>query len=106
MPQKKVAQYRHLKFSTQAQFHAWLKDHAAYIIRFEDRHQDFLEWHIDAGGEVLHSDMQSFVWCGEIVDVQTLLNHRRVVLLDGREIKYAVESVIPLPGKISPRTHE
>ena len=67
-PQKYEAEYADLKFKDEKEFNAWLKKNAAVKIEFEDSHQDFLEWYLDAGGEVLHcAPFQSQVWNGTLV---------------------------------------
>jgi len=62
--------HKDLKFTSEKNFKAWLKQMTCYIVEFEDDGQDFLKWHIDGRGEVIHCEpFQAFVWNGYMVDV-------------------------------------
>lgn len=79
---KPEALYRDLRFSTPADFNAWLKDKTEYVVEFEDHGQDFLHWWIDDRGEVLHSDLQSSVWNGSMVDLDSLVVGAELVIIN------------------------
>jgi len=65
--------FKHLKFKSDSDFEEWLRKHTKYKITFEDCGQDFLVWHLDEAGEVLHSlPFQSSIWNGQFVNVLKL----------------------------------
>lgn len=70
--QKYKTKYRNKRFKTQAGFERWLNKERRYIITFRDKGQDCLEWVIDEGGEVLHANLQSSVWNGMLVDLDSV----------------------------------
>jgi hypothetical protein len=65
--------FKNLKFKSDSDFEEWLKKHTKYKIMFEDCGQDFLVWHLDESGEVLHSSpFQSSIWNGQFVNVSKM----------------------------------
>lgn len=101
--QKYYAEHRDKRFpfSGRTGFMCWLHDTAEYVLEFEDNQQDCLTWYVDAGGEILHADMQSTIWNGRIVDLDTIEEGKRPQLLDvenQRNIIYshAVEAITPI----------
>lgn len=82
LKQKYEPQYRTVRFKTEKEFWRWLSATSKYCIHFEDRLQDCLKWWIDEGGEVLHADMQSAVWNGQIVDLSRLKVGKNVGVMD------------------------
>ncbi len=72
MNQKYYPEYKDLTFKSEKEFYNWLKEKAARKIHFKDYGQDCLYWWIDEGGEVIHSDLQSAIWNGMIVDLSRL----------------------------------
>lgn len=71
--QKYKIEFKDKKFKTKKDFQKWLDKTAKYKIEFEDHGQDCLEWWIDEGGEVLHSNLQSAVWNGHLVSLFDLM---------------------------------
>ena len=71
--QKYKAEYKYKKFKTESGFKKWLKKTARYEILFQDNGQDCLNWIIDEGGEILHSNLQSSIWNGKIVSFFDLM---------------------------------
>lgn len=70
--QKYFPEFKRTRFKNATEFHRWLSMKAKYKIHFGDKSQDCTEWIIDAGGEVLHADLQSTVWNGMCVDLGAL----------------------------------
>lgn len=97
------AKYKDVKFKSKIEFDKWLKKLTEYHIYFEDNGQDFLEWFVDKRGEVLHSDMQSFVWNGKMIDVNSIKIGKRLKFIDGSELNYKIKKVI---GKYTPMLGE
>jgi hypothetical protein len=108
--QKYESEFRDVKFpgkNPEQEFDKWLEENAKFKIYFEDKGQDFLRWWLDKGGEVLHSDLQSFVWGGKIVDLRSLAVGFQPELKDGNKIGILNYKVIkiekfnqPQPPKI------
>lgn len=90
--------YKNLTFPDGDAFEKWLQEKAAWRITFEDKGQDFLNWWIDERGEVLHSDLQSKIWNGCIVNVYNMRVGRELdfLLPEGQILKYKIEKLTPL----------
>lgn len=68
-----VAQYRELKFKNDDAFNAWLNTKAKQLIWLVDTGQDLTCMWIDEHGEVLHSNLQTAIWCGMFVNLYSLI---------------------------------
>ena len=90
----KKPQYKNKTFKSKEDFNNWLKSKTEIKIVFEDNGQDFLEWFVDKNGEVLHSDMQSIVWNGKMVDLIKIKIGKNLPLQDGTEIIHKVKRII------------
>jgi len=66
-----IAKHKGKKFKTESAFLSWLNKTASYKISFKDKRQDCLQWIIDEQGEILHSNLQGWIWNGNIVDLDT-----------------------------------
>lgn len=93
----KKPKYKNKGFKNQEEFDNWLKLKTEIKIVFEDDGQDFLEWFIDTNGEVLHSDLQSVVWNGKMVDLTKIKIGEYLPLQDGTEIIHKVKKIIQFP---------
>ena len=82
--------YKELTFKSEIDFKKWLQKTTKYHIYFEDKGQDFLEWFIDERGEVLHSNLQSFVWNGKMVDIKTIVVGKKLRFSDGSTLNYKI----------------
>ena len=83
--------YKNLKFKTKKTFETWLNKIVKYKVHFEDKGQDFLTWWIDERGEVLHSNLQSWVWNGKMVDVDSL---KKGCCLKFQDLKFQEDSYL------------
>lgn len=72
------AKYRELKFGSNASFNKWLKKTAKKQIFFQDRGQDLTCIWIDEEGEILHANLQTSVWCGAFVNMETMKIHKPI----------------------------
>ncbi|MCK9370247.1 hypothetical protein M0R04_10105 [Candidatus Dojkabacteria bacterium] len=93
----KKAKYKNKKFKSKEEFENWLKTYCEIKVVFEDDGQDFLEWFIDKNGEVLHSDFQSSIWNGKMVDLYRIHIGENLPLQDGSEIIHKVKKIIQFP---------
>ena len=93
------SQYKDTKFKTEDEFLKFLHRKTEIRITFEDNGQDCLEWFIDTRGEVLHSDMQSAVWNGKMVDLTKLKIGKEIPLQDGSFITFVVKNIYQFPFK-------
>ncbi len=80
--QKYKAEYKDLKFKSKQEFDKWLVEKTKYEIEFVDNGQDCLKWFIDNGGEVLHSEKQSSIWNGELVDLYSLRVGKNIEIME------------------------
>lgn len=80
--QKYYPEFRNKKFKSKTTFEKWLDKKGRYAIHFKDKGQDCMSWIIDSGGEVLHSELQSFVWNGMVVDLSKLKVGKKISVLD------------------------
>ncbi len=90
---KKEPKYKDLKFKTKTEFETWLKKTTKYKVYFEDKGQDFLVWWIDKDGEVLHSDMQSWLWNGRMVEIKSLKVKGYLKFVNGDSIRYKIKKI-------------
>lgn len=81
----KKSKYKNLRFDNKEEFDKWLEEKTKYILHFEDQGQDFLTWWVDERGEVLHSDMQSFIWNGTMIKLDTIKEKMRPELFNLEE---------------------
>lgn len=68
----KKPNYKTLTFATEEAFNKWLEKTASAKIEFTDYGQDLLVAYIDEHGEILHTNMQQSVWCGQFINLETL----------------------------------
>lgn len=87
------SKYKDLKFKSKEEFEEWLKTLTKYHIFFEYKGQDFVEWFIDKNGEILHSDMQAWVWNGKMLDVKTLKVGKCPKFTDGKQLNYKIVTI-------------
>ena len=86
--QKYKQQYKSKRFKSEATFQKWLSAKTVFEISFKDFGQDCLKWYIDDGGEVLHSNLQSSVWNGELVALSKLKRQQNIQVLNTKEQSY------------------
>jgi len=82
--QKYFPEFKEIKFESEEDFRKWLKEKTDMKICFKDNGQDCLFWYIDKGGEVLHSELQPFVWNGMIVDLGKLKIGKEIGVIDSK----------------------
>ena len=87
------SKYKYLKFKGRKEFEAWLKEKSKFKIYFADEGQDFLEWYLDERGEVLHSDLQAFVWNGKMVEIDKMRIEKYLPLQGGDSIIHLVRRI-------------
>jgi len=76
--QEQKPKHKNKTFKTQKAFDAWLERTGKYVVDFKDNGQDCLTWHLSQGGEVIHANLQSGVWCGMMVDLSCLKVRRGI----------------------------
>ena len=67
-----VQKYKGLKFKTAQAFAEWVKQKCFAHIQFVDNGQDLTEVWVDEDGEILHSDLQSSIWCSQFIRMNNL----------------------------------
>jgi photosystem II stability/assembly factor-like uncharacterized protein len=87
--------YKNKRFKGRDSFDKWLKRTTKYTLHFEDKGQDFLTWYVDERGEVLHSDLQTLVWNGKMLDLESLKKNTKPIFLNNEgfaegELKYKI----------------
>lgn len=62
-------QYVDKKFNGKAEFDKWLKETTKYIVTFDDRGQDLLQFHIAENMEVIHVELPNLahIYTGSVV---------------------------------------
>lgn len=94
--------HKDLKFNSKENFNQWLKQITCYIVEFEDDGQDFLKWHIDGRGEVIHCEpFQAFVWNGKMLDVTEMKVGLPLPLQNDTVIIHNVKSIKRINQHIS-----
>jgi len=87
------AKYKNVSFKSQKDFEKWLKKLTKYHIFFEFKGQDFLEWFIDERGEILHSDLQSWVWNGKMLKTDSIKLGKKPGFTDGKQLNYKIVKI-------------
>lgn len=94
--------HKDLKFKSEEEFKQWLKQMTCYVVEFEDDGQDFLKWHIDWRGEVIHCEpFQAFVWNGQMVDVTEMKVGFALPLQNNTVITHLVRKIERIDQHIS-----
>lgn len=86
--------HKNKTFDSKEEFEKWLEEETTLVIEFEDHGQDFLKWHLDKHGEVLHSEpFQSFFWNGKFVNIGLLQVGKKVHLInEDRYVNYPLKN--------------
>lgn len=61
--------YKDKKFNNKAEFESWLKENTHVTVQLKDIGQDLLTLHACPEGEVLHTNIQSTIYNGRIIDL-------------------------------------
>jgi hypothetical protein len=79
----KTPQYKDKKgFETEEQFEQWLASLKPTVITFRDFGQDLQKIWVDSEGEILHANLQTSIWCGRFVNMETLSVGTNIELQD------------------------
>ena len=65
-------QFRDLKFATDEDFNVWLEKTHAKRITFVDWGRDLTDFWVVPSGEIIHSNLQTDIWCGKFVNLETV----------------------------------
>lgn len=87
------SRHKNKTFKTEREFEIWLKENTKYKVTFEDNRQDFSTWWIDERGEVLHSNLQSRIWNGHMVDTYSLKEGKKLQFLRNEELIHKIKKV-------------
>lgn len=66
------SQFKEIRFKTEADFKEWLEKTTFKKIFLKDKGQDLMKLWISESGEILNANMQSLIWNGRFVNLETL----------------------------------
>lgn len=64
--------FKNKKFETEVEFYKWLDETTYKIIFFKDNGQDLLKLWISESGEIIHTNLQMYIWTGRFINLNTL----------------------------------
>ena len=76
-------QFKDLQFKSMLEFNKWLNKTHTKIINLKDKGQDLQRLWISESGEILHANMQAFVYNGRFVNIEKLVKNTNLTLWNG-----------------------
>ena len=92
--QKYKQEFKNKKFKNEKEFNKWLEEKEYALIEFVDKGQDCIRWHIDEGGEVIHSVWQSRIWNGSIVNLSKLKEKKHIYCFLPNKVETSYDFIV------------
>ena len=64
--------YKEKKFSDVQEFKKWLNKTTYKVVKFKDLGQDLLDMYIAKNGEIIHCNLQSYIYNGRFINMNKL----------------------------------
>ena len=74
------SKFKEITFKTEADFNEWLEKTTFKKIFLKDKGQDLMKLWISESGEILNANMQSSIWNGRFVNLETLAKNTNLCL--------------------------
>ena len=84
------SQFKELMFKSETEFNEWLEKTTHKKIFLKDKGQDLMKLWVSESGEILHANMQSYIWNGRFVNMETLAKNTHLCLWNNQTSEWDV----------------
>ena len=84
------SQFKEITFKSETEFNEWLKKITHKKIFLKDKGQDLMKLWVSESGEILHANMQSSIWNGRFVNMDTLAKNTNLCLWNNQTSEWDV----------------
>ena len=84
------SQFKEITFKSETEFNEWLEKTTQKKIFLKDKGQDLMKLWVSESGEILHANMQSSIWNGRFVNMETLAKNTNLCLWNNQTSEWDV----------------
>ncbi len=84
------SQFKEITFKSETEFNEWLEKTTHKKIFLKDKGQDLMKLWVSESGEILHANMQSSIWNGRFVNMETLAKNTNLCLWNNQTSEWDV----------------
>lgn len=84
------SQFKEITFKSETEFNEWLEKITHKKIFLKDKGQDLMKLWVSESGEILHANMQSSIWNGRFVNMDTLAKNTNLCLWNNQTSEWDV----------------
>ena len=84
------SQFKEITFKTEREFNEWLEKTTHKKIFLKDKGQDLMKLWVAKSGEILNANMQSSIWNGRFVYMETLSKNTNLCLWNNQTSEWDV----------------
>ena len=84
------SQFKEITFKSEKEFNEWLEKTTHKKIFLKDKGQDLMKLWVSESGEILHANMQSSIWNGRFVNMETLAKNTNLCLWNNQTSEWDV----------------
>lgn len=84
------SQFKEITFKSQTEFNEWLEKTTHKKIFLKDKGQDLMKLWVSESGEILHANLQSSIWNGRFVNMETLAKNTNLCLWNNQTSEWDV----------------
>ena len=84
------SQFKEITFKSEKEFNEWLEKTTHKKIFLKDKGQDLMKLWVSESGEILHANMQSSIWNGRFVNMETLAKNINLCLWNNQTSEWDV----------------
>lgn len=84
------SQFKEITFKSEKEFNEWLEKTTHKKIFLKDKGQDLMKLWVSESGEILNANMQSSIWNGRFVNMETLDKNTNLCLWNNQTSEWDV----------------
>lgn len=84
------SQFKEITFKSETEFNEWLEKTTHKKIFLKDKGQDLMKLWVSESGEISHANMQSSIWNGRFVNMETLAKNTNLCLWNNQTSEWDV----------------
>ena len=84
------SQFKEITFKSEKEFNEWLEKTTHEKIFLKDKGQDLMKLWVSESGEILHANMQSSIWNGRFVNMETLAKNTNLCLWNNQTSEWDI----------------
>lgn len=84
------SKFKEITFKSETEFNEWLEKTTHKKIFLKDKGQDLMKLWVSESGEILHANMQSSIWNGRFVNMETLAKNTNLCLWNNQTSEWDV----------------